>query len=116
MEDDGNRLGKRVERRLQPWLLRKLGESEATADSADRPPEPLPAARAAAVDAAIERTRAIAGRVRDQAFARFAFPWRFEEYALANIAEGPTDAELEAWMQELDFRYRRVIDGEDEER
>jgi hypothetical protein len=116
MEDDGIRLGKRAERRLQLWLFRKLGESEAPGDSADRPPEPLPAARAAAVDAAIERTRAIAGRVRDQAFARFAFPSRFEEYPVAELGEGPTDAELEAWMQELDFRYQRAIDGEDEER
>jgi hypothetical protein len=79
MEDDGIRLSKRVERQLEPWLLRRLRESEGPADRTARPPEPLPAARAEAVDAAIERTRAIAGRVRDQAFARFAFPWRFEE-------------------------------------
>ncbi len=116
MEDDGNRLGKRVERRLQPWLLRKLGESEATADSAARSPEPLPAAEAQAVDAAIERSHAIADRVRNQFFARYAFPWRFEEYPLTELAEGPTDAELEAWMQELDFRYQRAIEGDDEER
>jgi hypothetical protein len=116
MEDDGNRLGKRVERRLQPWLLRKLGESEATADSAARSPEPVPAAEAQAVGAAIERADAIAGRVRDQFFLRYAFPWRFEEYPLTDLAEGPPDAELEAWMHELEFRYRRAIEGDDEER
>ena len=65
------------------------------------------------MDEAIERTRRIAERVRDQAFARFAFPWRFDEYPLAELAEGPT--ELEAWMQELDFQYQRAIEGDDEE-
>ena len=67
------------------------------------------------MDDAIERTRRMAERVRDQAFARYAFPWRFEEYPLTELAEGPTDAELEAWMQELDFQYQRAIEGDDQE-
>ena len=67
------------------------------------------------MDDAIERTRRMAERVRDQAFARYAFPWRFEEYPLTELAEGPTDAELEAWMQELAFRHRRAIESDDEE-
>ncbi len=116
MEDDGIRLGKRVERRLQPWLLRKLAENDTPTNGAGQSPEPLPAAKAQAVAAAIERARAIAGRVRDQFFARYAFPWRFEEYPLIELAEGPTDAELEAWMHELDFRHQRAIEGDDEER
>src|SRR5438094_421520 len=105
MEDDGIRISKRVERQLQPWLLRKLGESEATRDCGAPSPEPLPAAEARAVDTAIERARGIADRVRDQFFARYAFPWRFGEYLPTELAEGPTDAELEAWMQELEFRH-----------
>jgi hypothetical protein len=52
--------------------------------------------------------------VRDQACARFAFPWRFEDYPLAELAGPPTDAELEAWMQELDFRYQQAIEGDEE--
>ncbi len=102
MEDDTIRSNRRLERQLLPWTLRRLGARE---NGADRPPEPLPAAQAEGVDAAIARTRAIAGRVRDQFFARYAFPWRFEEYPLIELAEPPTDAEIEAWMQELDFRY-----------
>ena len=113
--DDGIPISKRVERQLQPALLRKLGESEASANGAARLPEALPAAEAQAVDAAIERARGIARRVRDQAFARFAFPWRFEEYPLTALAEGPTDAELEAWMNDLQFRYERAIEGDDQE-
>ena len=66
------------------------------------------------MDDAIERTRRIADRVRDQACARYAFPWRFEAYPLIELAEAPTDAELEAWMQELDFRYQQAIDGCDD--
>lgn len=66
------------------------------------------------MDDAIERSRRIAERVRDQAFARFAFSWRFEEYPLVEFAEPPTDAELEAWMRELDFRYQCAIEGDDE--
>jgi hypothetical protein len=116
MEDDGIRFGKRVERRLQPWLLRKLAENDTPTNGAARSPEPLPAAEARAIAAATERAHAIADRVRDQAFARYAFPWRFEEYPLTELAEGPTDAELEAWMHELEFRYQCAIEGDDEER
>ena len=67
------------------------------------------------MDDAIERTRRIADRVRDQALARYGFPWRFEHYPLIKLAEPPTDAELEAWIQELAFRYQRAIEGADEE-
>jgi hypothetical protein len=66
------------------------------------------------MDGAIERFKRMAERVRDQAVARFAFPWRFEEYPLAELAEPPGDAELEASMDELDFRYQRAIEGEEE--
>ena len=68
------------------------------------------------MDDAIERAKRMSERVRDQAFARFAFPWRFEEYPLADLAEPLSDAELEAWMQELDFRYQRAIEGDEEDR
>src|SRR5207249_1621083 len=44
MEDDGIRISKRVERQLQPWLLRKLGDSEARPDGAACSPNVLPAA------------------------------------------------------------------------
>ena len=66
------------------------------------------------MDDAIDRVQRIAERVRDQVYARFAFPWRFEEYPLAELAEPLADAELETWMQELDFRYQRAIEGDDE--
>ena len=66
------------------------------------------------MDDAIERVRRMTERVRDQAYARFAFPWRFEGYPLPELAEPPTDAEIEAWMQELDFRYQRTIEGDEE--
>lgn len=76
----------------------------------------MPAVEAQAVGAAIERADAIAGRVRDQFFLRYAFPWRFEEYPLTDLAEGPTDAELEAWMHELEFCYQCAVEGDDAER
>ena len=66
------------------------------------------------MDDAVERTKHMLERVRHQVLARLAFPWRFEEYPLAELAEPPTDAELEAWTQELDFRYQRAIEGDDE--
>jgi hypothetical protein len=114
MEDDAIRSSQRLQRQLLRWTLRELGAREASTDGAARVPELLPAAEARVVDAAIERAHAIARRVRDQAYARFAFPWRFEEYPLAELAEPPTDAELEAWMQELDFRYQRAIEGDED--
>jgi len=114
MEDDTIRSIRRRERQLLPWTFRKLGAREASVDGAARLPEPLPAAEARVVDAAIERAHEIPRRVRDQAYARFAFPWRFEEYPLAELAEPPTGAELEAWMQELDFRYQPVIEGDED--
>ncbi len=66
------------------------------------------------MDDAIEGVRRMTERVRDQAYPRFAFPWRFEGYPLAERADPPTDAELEAWMQELEFRYQRAIEGDEE--
>jgi hypothetical protein len=44
------------------------------------------------MDDAIERVRRMTERVRDQAYARFAVPWRFEGYPLAELAEPPSDA------------------------
>jgi hypothetical protein len=66
------------------------------------------------MDDAIERTRRIADRLREQAVARYAFPWRFEAYPLIELAESPTAAELQAWMHELGFRFQQAIDGHDE--
>ena len=62
------------------------------------------------IKAAIEREDGIVGRVRGQFFARLAFPWRFEAYPLAEVMEPPRDAELEAWIEELDFRYLRALE------
>ena len=67
-----------------------------------------------AIEAAIQRAGEIARLVRTQMLARLAFPWRFEDYPLADLAGRPTDAELEAWIQALDFRYQRAIEGDEE--
>ena len=67
-----------------------------------------------AIKTTIERTERIAGQVRGQFFARLTFPWRFEAYPLANLAEPARDAELEAWIEELDFRYLRALEGDAE--
>ena len=66
------------------------------------------------IKAAIERTERIAGQVRGQFFARLAFPWRFETYPLAEVAAPLRDAEREAWIEELDFRYLRTLDQDAE--
>jgi len=42
------------------------------------------------------------------------WPWRFEDYELAELAEPPGDAELEGLMWELDFRHRQTIERDEE--
>jgi len=66
------------------------------------------------IKAAIQRADSIAGQVHRQFFARLAFPWRFEAYPLGQLAESPRDAEPEAWIDELDFRYLRALEGDAE--
>ena len=66
------------------------------------------------INAAIERTESIAGQVRRQFFARLAFPWRFEAYPLAELAEPPRDAEDGAWIDELDFSCLRALEANTE--
>ena len=66
------------------------------------------------MDDAIERVKQMRERVRDQALARLAFPWRFEGYELSDLAEPPGEAELEALMWELDLRHRQTIQREAE--
>jgi len=65
----------------------------------------------ATIKAAIQRADSIAGQVHRQFFARLAFPWRFEAYPLGQLAESPRDAEPEAWIDELDFRYLQALEG-----
>jgi hypothetical protein len=66
------------------------------------------------IKAVIGRTDRIAGQIRSQFFARLGFPWRFEAYPLGQLAESPRDAEPEAWIDELDFRYLRALEGDAE--
>ena len=66
------------------------------------------------MDDAIERVTQMRERVRDQVPARLAFPWRFEEYELADLADPPGEAELEALMCEIDLRHRETIQREEE--
>jgi hypothetical protein len=66
------------------------------------------------MDDAIERTERMRQRVRDQVLARLGWPWRFEEYPLAELAEPPNEAELEALMWELDLRHRETIQRPEE--
>jgi hypothetical protein len=66
------------------------------------------------MDDAIERTERMRQRVRDQVLARLAWPWRFEEYPLAKLAEPPGEAELEVLMWELDLRDRETLQRAEE--
>ena len=66
------------------------------------------------MDDAIERVKQMRERVPDQVLARLAFPWRFEDYELSDLAEPPGEAELEALMWELDLRPRQTIQREEE--
>src|SRR5262245_16802978 len=111
--DDGIRVSTRVERQLQPWLLRNLGERAASSNGAARVPEPRPPAECEAGEAAVERSRAVVDRARVQFAARVACPWRFENYPLTELAQAPGDAEVEAWIAELSLKYERAIEGDD---
>ena len=62
----------------------------------------------------IERAREIDRRVRDQVFARLAFPWRFEDGHGIEPMPPLSAAELEALRWELDFRYRQTLQDESE--
>ena len=66
------------------------------------------------MDDAIERVERMRERVRAQVLARLAYPWRFEAYPLADLAEPPGDPEAEALVWELDFEYRQGFLREEE--
>jgi hypothetical protein len=63
---------------------------------------------------AIERAREIDRRVRDQVFARLAFPWRFEDGQAMEPMPPLSPPELEALTWELDRRYRQPLQDESE--
>lgn len=69
---------------------------------------------ASAADNAVGRVRDMVARVRAQCFARLAFPWRFEDYPLAELADQPGDAELDHVCWEIDHRYRAAVLGDDD--
>ncbi len=66
------------------------------------------------MDDAIERVERMCDRVRHQVLARLAWPWRFEEYPLADLVEPPGEEELEDLMWELDLRHRQTIQREED--
>ena len=66
------------------------------------------------MDDAIERVERMRQRVRAQVLARLAWPWRFESYPLADLAEPPGNPEVEALVWELDFRFRESFLREEE--
>lgn len=78
------------------------------------PHAPAPREPGSAVTRAIERAREIDRRVRDQVFARLAFPWRFEDAQGTEPIPGLSAVELEALRWELDFRYRQTLQDESE--
>jgi hypothetical protein len=63
---------------------------------------------------AIGRVERMRQNVRNQVLARLAWPWRYENYELADVAEPPWEEELEALMWELDLRHRESIQREEE--
>jgi hypothetical protein len=68
-----------------------------------------------AKDDAKARVERMRQQVRAQVLARLAWPWRFERYELADLAEPQSDRrELEHFLWELDLRYRQTILREDE--
>jgi hypothetical protein len=73
---------------------------------------PAPRGTKSDVTRAIERAREIDRRVRDQVFARLAFPWRFEDGV--ELMPPLSPVELEALRWELDFRYRQTLQDESE--
>lgn len=66
------------------------------------------------MDDTIERVERMCERVRHQVLARLAWPWRFEDYELADLAEPSGDPELEDLVWELDLRHRETIQREEE--
>jgi hypothetical protein len=111
MEEESIRTTRRHQRRVLAWALQRLGLEEA--GNPAREPSPLPPAEAQAVVAAIARAAAIARNVRDQAFARLAFPWRYE-----SLPPGPfpplADDEVEALTGDLEARYQSTLDDDPE--
>lgn len=108
MDDDAIKFTQRRQRQLLTWTLRQLGLRETRVDLLVHGPSPLPPEQAKVVEAAIER------QVQAPVFARRAFPWRFEDYSLAALADPPGDAELENLMWEVDRRHREAIQREEE--
>jgi hypothetical protein len=110
IEDDEDSIAwaRRRQRLVLRWSLRKLGLPESHAEPSRElnasvaKPSPM-------VQAAIERTREMERRVRSQTAARLAFPWRFEQYPLANLADPRGEPELEQLMWELDRRHREGV-------
>jgi len=70
--------------------------------------------RAKHVDETLARVQNMIARVRAQCFARLAFPWRFEEYPLADLADQPRDAALDHVVWEIDHRYHATVLGEED--
>ena len=67
------------------------------------------------MDDAVARVERMRQQVRAQVLARLAWPWRFEGYELAELAEPQSDRqELDAFLWELDLRYREGFEREDE--
>ncbi len=65
------------------------------------------------MDDPIDRVERMQQLVRGQMFARLAFPWRFEQYPLEELADPRTEA-VETLVHELAHQYRQAILGEDE--
>jgi hypothetical protein len=108
-DEDSIAWARRRQRLVLRWSLRKLGLPESAAELSPREVNAPVAEPSRMAQAAIERTRDMERRVRSQTAARLAFPWRFEEYPLADLADPRGEPELEQLMWELDWRHREGI-------
>jgi hypothetical protein len=116
IEDDWDSIAwaRRRQRLVLKWSLRKIGLPESSAERSAHEVSASVAERSDTVRAAIERTRDMERRVRNQTASRLAFPWRFDDYPLQHLAEPPGEAELEQLMWELDCRHREGVAGDEE--
>jgi hypothetical protein len=111
IEDDEDSIAwaRRRQRLVLRWSLRKLGLPESAGELSARDVNAPVAEPSPAAQAAIERTREMERQVRSQTAARLAFPWRFEQYPLADLADPRGEPELEPLMWELDRRHREGV-------
>jgi hypothetical protein len=116
IEDDEDSIAwsRRRQRLVLKWSLRKIGLPESSAERSAHEVSASVAEPSDTVRAAIERTRDMERRVRDQTASRLAFPWRFDDYPLQHLAEPPGEAELEQLMWELDRRHREGVAADEE--